>query len=819
MIKVLNIEVHEFRGIRKFSIDFKGENFAICGRNGTGKSGIVDALEFGLTGNVSRLSGRGTGDISLKDHGPHVDSRNRPDKARVKLTVKIANVETPVTIERSVENAQSPTITPSTPAVLEALRQVGLHPEFALTRRELIRYVLTTPGDRAKEVQALLRLDAVDGVRTTLQRIANGCQRAVGPLGRAKSQARDQLLTALQIPEWSTARVLAAVNEKRKQLGLAPLSALSATTSVRDGLATAAAASAQSRIAKVQATADLGELRGLLKGLVSAEISSARTNALKLLQPLASDPNALDAVQRERFLTMALNYVESDACPVCDTEWDPDELRALVGNKLKRFEEVTRQRAEIEKLCLPLVTLLEQLVTSLRILERYCDQLKPKIDAAAVVKFRGNVTRHCAIIASLDPLPDALKVIETFLTPAASALDTLTAVETAVTAIPSPTEQDAARDYLTVVQERLEAYRAAALAEKRAEEQAVVTQKVYETYGAVSTSVLNGIYKKVETQFGELYRYVNRDDEDKFAAQLTPSMGKLGFDVDFYGRGFFPPGAYHSEGHQDGMGVCLYLALMTHLLGNSFSFAVLDDVLMSVDAGHRREVCKLLKDRFPNTQFILTTHDEIWLRHMKSAGLIAPKAFVHFRTWDVEHGPTEWDDRDVWQEIDAEVARNDIRAAAGLLRHYLEFICAEICHDLRAPVEFRGDAQFQLGDLLPAAAAKLGTLFREGKASAQSWGKSDDFKAIEALEALLKVRYAATGADQWQVNAAIHYNAWAGLTKEDFEPVVVAYRELMQSFSCSNPKCLGLLYVQPERGTREGVRCACGDTNINLRKK
>src|SRR5260370_17205304 len=178
-------------------------------------------------------------------------------------------------------------------------------------------------------------------------------------------------------------------------------------------------------------------------------------------------------------------------------------------------------------------------------------------------------------------------------------------------------------------------------------------------------------------------------------------MGRLGLDVDFYGRGFFPPGAYHSEGHQGGMGVWLYLSLMTHLLGNSFSFAVLDDVLMSVDAGHGRGVCKVLKDKFPNTQFILTTHDEIWLRHMKSAGLIAPNAFVHFRTWDVEHGPTEWDDRDVWQEIDTEVARNDIRAAAGLLRPYLEIVCAGICHDLRAPVGFRGDGSIPLVGLLP----------------------------------------------------------------------------------------------------------------------
>lgn len=52
---------------------------------------------------------------------------------------------------------------------------------------------------------------------------------------------------------------------------------------------------------------------------------------------------------------------------------------------------------------------------------------------------------------------------------------------------------------------------------------------------------------------------------------------------------------------------------MEHLLGDRFTFAVLDDLLMSVDAGHRREVCTLLKTKFPNTQFVLTTHDNVWL--------------------------------------------------------------------------------------------------------------------------------------------------------------------------------------------------------------
>src|SRR5215471_3639991 len=210
MINVQRIEAYEFRGIRSLSIDVGGENFAICGRNGTGKSGIVDALEFGLTGNISRLSGRGTGEISLKEHAPHVDSRNRPDGARVILTVTIPNLAKTVTIERSVKDPLSPKISPASPEVLEVLRQVQSHPEFALSRRELIRYVISAPGDRAREVQALLQLDAVESVRVILQKVANACQREINPLKKSRTQAHDQLLRALQIPEWSTAKVLAA---------------------------------------------------------------------------------------------------------------------------------------------------------------------------------------------------------------------------------------------------------------------------------------------------------------------------------------------------------------------------------------------------------------------------------------------------------------------------------------------------------------------------------------------------------------------------------------------------------------------------------
>lgn len=86
MIQIESIVIKEFRGIKNLSLDMRKKNFAVCGPNGTGKSGIIDAIEFALTGSISRLAGEGTGNISVKEHAPHVDSRNNPAKSLVEIS-------------------------------------------------------------------------------------------------------------------------------------------------------------------------------------------------------------------------------------------------------------------------------------------------------------------------------------------------------------------------------------------------------------------------------------------------------------------------------------------------------------------------------------------------------------------------------------------------------------------------------------------------------------------------------------------------------------------------------------------------------------
>ena len=83
-----------------------------------------------------------------------------------------------------------------------------------------------------------------------------------------------------------------------------------------------------------------------------------------------------------------------------------------------------------------------------------------------------------------------------------------------------------------------------------------------------------------------LYRQLHGSDEDAFTARIEPHGAALDFEVDFYGRGMHPPHALHSEGHQDSMGISVYLALAERLSEGLIDLVILDDVMMSVDTDH-----------------------------------------------------------------------------------------------------------------------------------------------------------------------------------------------------------------------------------------
>jgi hypothetical protein len=819
MIRLQSVLIEEFRGIRHLALTFDGKNFAICGRNGTGKSGVVDAIEFVLTGNISRLSGEGSDKLSVKAHAPHVDSRNNPERARVTITATIPSLNKTVTVMRSVAQAKTPVVSPADADVLAALRQIEEHPELVLTRREIIRYILATEGDRAQEVQAVLKLDRLEEIRSELRSIANSASKEAKSAQQAVDTAVQGLVRASRIPRLSEADLRSVINAQRQILGLASLAAITATTLVKEGIATPSSPQLAAKILKSAATQSLTDLNSLMDRVARAPSEASFRRALDSCADLGVDPDALRSLVKDKFLESGRQFIDDNRCPFCDKEWEPNVLREHVAEKLKALQAVRDKRTAAEGALKPYVSLLSELSEALETVSRYCLQMTPPEPNRAVLVFKANVDKACSAIAALLPLADTIAVLNNLPSAPVDARRSLQTVEGYVNALPEPSKEDGAREYLIVCQEKLETYGEAQRAKKAADAKAVLAAQVLDVFSKTSDAALTDLYKSVEKDFAKMYGELHAPDEARFEAKLVPSLGKLGFDVDFYGKGFFPPGAYHSEGHQDAMGLCLYLALMSHVLKENFLFAVLDDVLMSVDAGHRRAVCSVLKKRFPYTQFILTTHDPVWLNHMRTEGLITARSLIHFHSWDVSTGPAFWDDVDVWEQIDAELRQDRVPVAAELLRNYLEYISAEICHRLRARVEFRLDAQMELGGLLPPAYERLGHLLAKGKAAANSWGNSDLRAALANRHDSLKQAKAAASFDQWQVNAAVHYNSWASLQKGDFQPLVDKFRAFVDRFRCPEPECQSFLTVLREGPEDVSVGCPCGKSTFGLRVK
>lgn len=814
MIKLKSAHIEEVRGIRKVDIDFQKGTFSISGPNGSGKSGVIDAIEFGLTGQIGRLTGRGTKGLSVAEHGPHVDKTKFPDAAFVELQVFLPGLNKSATILRKVSSPTKPKIVPADDDVKAALAEIAEHPEITLSRREILRFILVEPTKRSEEIQAILKLDEIGQTRGALNTAQNKLQTVQRTAMAQVQSSRDALLRHLQISTLRSEDLLEAVNKRRKLLGLPEIPELTADSKLDSGLS---ASINRPDFNKQSATRDLHALSDSAKSFPDLAKADA-DSILSDLAKLEADPALLAALQRHSFIQKGLELVDGPECPLCDKPWENEQhLRDHLNRKLAKSAEAQKLQEALLQKGTAIAQAGIRVIGLLGPVQKIAEAQGDTGFAQVLTIWKTDLDGLKISLTTVDGLTGLKDRLTTgwLATPGAFAKGLQDLTENVISK-PDQTAALDAQTFLTTAQLRLSDYREAMRKNKAAEIAYATAKAAYDTYCVVLEEQLNALYDEVEKDFSAFYRSVNQDDESAFTAKLTPSEGKLEFEVNFYDRGLFPPAAYHSEGHQDGMGVCLYLALMKRLFGDRFTFALLDDVVMSVDAGHRYQFCKLLKTQFPNTQFIITTHDRLWAEQMKSAGLVTRKTSLSFHGWTVDTGPLVESDEEIWGEIDSSLAKGKVEVGAAALRHHLEYVSRLLADQLGAPIAFRADGNYELGELLPNVLKRMRELCGKASDAAQSWGSVADQEAATKRKTALSTSSGAVNVEQWAVNKAVHYNEWANFGKKDFEPVVAAFKDLLGCFRCEG--CESWLYVTP-RTNPESLRCACNKVGLNLKPK
>jgi len=799
-VRIQELEICNFRGIKHLELSPNGRNFLISGPNGSGKSAIVDAVDFLLTGQVSRMMGPGTKDIKLKEHAPHVKAD--PEDCWVKATIKLLDVSEPVEIKQVMDKPRKLVCDDGYTDILEPIQELASRGQHVLTRREILNYVTADAGTRAKQIQNLLKINDVEKTRGKLGKVKNSLKKDFQNAEANLNTSKAHINSTMGIEIFEEDVILNFVNENREILGGEALTELDSET-IKEGVKSPAI------LADDNINLELLEvdLENLQDADFKEEMELLQVEYKKLHDKLMSDTTSpKDRLQ----LTQLGLKLTGDTCPLCDTPWDPDELQTHLEDKLEHLKGVDHDLKRMNELqvniSLAVKTKLSSLVEVIKaslvlglgqeasVFEVYKEDLE-RIDAALDVDdYRGE-----SIPQFMDMKEVAGKIFQV-----------------AVDRYGSPSPEQTAWDKLNRLEENLKYY------EENITERDITlyalgnAEALHDAFIESRDHVLNDLYSKIKDRFVEFYRQVHGSDEEYFEAFLTSEGAGVDFKVNFHGEGIHPPHALYSEGHLDSMGLCLYLALEERLTHGFIDLIILDDVMMSVDAPHRREICHLLADFFKGKQFLITTHDQTWARQLRLEGLVSSRGVIELFDWQIDTGPRVNSQSDMWDAIEENLRKNDVPSAAHKLRRGSEEYFRTVCNSLGTKVKFKDNGQYTLGDLLPEAIKRYKTLINTAKDSANSWNKPEEVHRLVEIEKNAKEIFNRTNAENWAVNANVHYNKWTDFNLNDFKPVVVAFSDLFSVFVCGD--CGTMLHLSLDGNKEEAVRCKCGSVNWNLIK-
>ncbi|MHA1613955.1 MAG: ATP-binding protein [Candidatus Thorarchaeota archaeon] len=818
-MRLLELEIHNVRGICDLTLRPNGNNFVIWGPNGAGKSAVVDAIDFLLTGRISRLTGKGTDGITLSEHGPHIDHQRKD--ATVRALIQLPGLKETMEIERCMESPSVLKFDESLVQYLDPVLTIAEQRQHVLTRRDILRFITSEAGTRAQQIQDLLDIAEIEDVRKILVSVGNEFERESEARQISLGITKGEVAATAQIQTFNLDAVLQFANQNRALLGGQSISVLS-SENIKQGLQPPSTIVTAEGININLLEKDIQSIYGIVSEDSKRNIAEVDSELRSMVTSIRANPELVRALARVNLTKLGITLIDdSGNCPLCDTPWPPGKLRKYLEDRLSAAQYAAEQQAKIAELSAKLGSRVNTTIANVRKVISLVKILGLEAELSLLQSWHGELEALTeAVNAAIDKYPDPRFGVERVqqLLVSDSIIKAVTgAYEMARAKYPEKTAEQTAWDILTRLEVNLEGLKRAEQDFQTANSLSKKASMFHDSFIVSRDLVLGNLYNSIKDRFVEIYRELHEPDEVNFTAKIEPKEAGLNLEVDFHGRGTHPPHALHSEGHQDSMGLCLYLALCEHLTKGAIDLVILDDVVMSIDAGHRRAVCRLFKSHFPDRQFFITTHDRTWANQLKSTGVVDKKGIAEFYNWHIDTGPLVNYEPDLWERIEKDLVRNSIPDAAARLRRASEQFFSQVCDALQARVTHKLNMQWELGDYLSAAMERYRELLKLAKQAANSWGDESSSEILKELDSVRAQIYARSGAEQWAVNSNVHYNNWANFLDKDFRPVVDAFRDLHGLFLCSN--CGQLLHLTSSGTKPTNVRCDCGKVNLNLVEK
>jgi energy-coupling factor transporter ATP-binding protein EcfA2 len=645
-ISLESLTIRAFRGIPdERAFEFDGRDIVVHGPNGSGKSTVLQAIEFLLTGSISAFHGSGTGGIRITEHVPN--RRADPDDTVVRATFEDADGDE-FRVYRRFANRNT-LVAERRPPEFRALLEVAEQGLLHFTREELLELVIATPGDRKDQIYQLLNTSGIDERRRQLKRLARrandendirhdrrreAARRITDVVGRSEDVIRgdgdDEIL--------DTDALGRVVNRHRRKLGGDPILSIGTCDTFREGIA--------SPVEQASHPLQRSDVRSALhrstEWFADAPEFNERLDELRgEVRVLQADSAALSSLSELELVKQGREVVDetTSECPLCGTSWDGRDLVDEIDRRFERLDRIDRRVEAIRDSSTELVRVLERIIPILSdVIEPLADT-EVETDTGPLRRYfdtlrgvRDELDRD--LVADIDGVdPDRFDITLTN----EDAEETVSALEIEAESLPARSEIEESWEDLKVLHDAYRDWRNSTRERTAYQRAATELDAAQRAFLAARDDILDDIYETVNERFAEFYRAIN-PDEGTFDPELSQTDTGVAFRVDFYDTGEHPPNALHSEGHQDLMGICLFLALVDRLSPLERAPVLLDDVVMAVDSDHRARFAEVLADQMDERfQIVVTTREDEWAKQLLTTGAVDKS--IEFEDWTLNEGP------------------------------------------------------------------------------------------------------------------------------------------------------------------------------------
>lgn len=690
MTKVRKIAISHFRGARfELPLDFskKTKSVAIFGENASGKSTITDALEWFVHDRVEHLWREDCKQESLRnvlsDDQPSsvelvFDGTDRKGTKVLSAALKTSTTYADDNVEQLIDDMTSDNI--------------------ILRHADIVNFLDKTKGGKREAIADIIGYSEITKFRNILLQTKNQLEKE-SEYTTAKQQI--QRLQSGMIEE------LGQVVPSRKEFFSVAediVKSFDLKTQVTDEQSYAQTledlrgrGSSEQKILLAQRLAQLEKACADLVADIDqlsedAEAFTGKYNAI------AKESENVTKLRLNDFLTRGKAVLDdkvfTDAqCPFCLSPYELSQLQEEVIKRLKALEVLQEQLDETGVL----KDALGESVTNAGVKTRAISETYSDLEGYSSLTEAAETAR-LKLRTFLTDLKSAFDEKKVFEAPAdfdadlkvlreesekAAKLANETAMKLQLTELEAKVA--AALTKLKIVSDQVTDFETYQKIQGAYEAQIITLSSMLEAFIKVQNGALQAVLDTISADVGNFYTALHpKESVDNVRLTMVGDEG-VEFHYAFHGKPTQPPRKYLSESHLNSLGVVLFLA-NARIFNKHAKFLVLDDIVTSFDASHRRRLLRLLRDEFADWQIIILTHENIWFDIIKKEMGQHGWIFHEVRSDGANGILLENSPATLTEIIEQKKGKEDV---TNDLRKLLELVLKNICHALEVKVTFR----------------------------------------------------------------------------------------------------------------------------------